>query len=94
MSAESRELLRSAAAARAQTEPGPLRKQAARSWEARWIAMLSVSAQNAIATTLVQEGIQTLDAPSAPEPLSIDVWLDGDSAWGPPGGGSEDHGND
>ena len=76
MNSEARDLLRSAAASRAQTDPAPLRRQAARAWEARWVTLLSVAAQGALAATLVQEGVALLDAPGAPEPLGVDVWLD------------------
>ena len=78
MCGEARELLRSAAAARAQTDPAPLRKQAARAWEARWTTLLAVVAQNSLAATLVQEGVALLDAPGAAEPVATDVWLDSD----------------
>ena len=77
------ELLRAAAAGRAQHEPAPLRRQAARAWEARWTTLLAVAAQNALCATLVQEGSKILDAPCSAEPLGVDVWLDGVHAWGP-----------
>ena len=85
MCAEARDLLRSAAAARAQAEPAPLRRQAARAWEARWTALLSVAGQSALAATLVQEGGALIGAPAPSEPLGVDVWLDGDSCCGPRG---------
>ena len=77
VSKEALELLDAAAASRAQDEPRVLRAQAARSWRARWVTMLAVSAQDSLAATLVSEGVKTLDAASGPAPTSIDVWLDG-----------------
>ena len=35
-----------------------------------------------ITPTLVQEGVAVLDAPGGPEPLGVEVWLDGDSCGG------------
>ena len=89
MCREARDLLVSAAEARAQCEPAVLRRQAARSWRARWTAMLSVAVQSAVATTLVQEGVALLDAPAGQVPLSVDVWLDGDGPHGALGAGPD-----
>ena len=70
-------LLESAATARAQSEPRPLRKQAARMWRTRWLALLSVAAQDALAATLVTEGSGLLDAVSAGGPVSASLWAEG-----------------
>ena len=85
---ESRELLKSMAAFRAQSEPRVLRRQAARIWEQRWLILLGVAVQDAVAATLVSEGSQFLSGAPAPTPLSVDVWLDGLRSYGTlPNGG-------
>ena len=38
--------------------------------------MLAVAGQDALAATLVQEGVATLDAASGATPTSVDMWLD------------------
>ena len=68
-------LLVDAAAARARTEPAVLRKAAARGWRTRWTTMVSVCVQNALASTLVDDGTTLLDAADGPAPLAVDVWL-------------------
>ena len=70
------ELLDAAAAAKASTEPKVLRKHAARAWRARWVAMVSISIQSAMAASLVDTGLQTLDAPEGTSPPGVEVWLD------------------
>ena len=47
----------------------------ARVWRSRWITMIAVAAQNALAATLVQDGEKLLDAPDGIEPLAVDLWL-------------------
>ena len=42
----------------------------------RWVTMVSIVTQDALAATLVDEGVGILDAGDAHEPLSVDVWLD------------------
>ena len=76
MNSEGHEFLRSAAASRAQLDPASLRRQAARSWETRWITLLSVAAQNAIAATMVQDGAALLDTPGSVERVGVEIWLD------------------
>ena len=76
LSKDALELLDAAAAGRACTEPRILRRQAARAWRARWIAMLSIAIQDAVAATLVAEGTCTLDAAAGGPPTAVDVWLD------------------
>ena len=78
MNAEAVDLVRSAAAARASSDPPPLRRHTARAWEARWFCLLSVAALDALAATLVQEETKLLAAPGATMPLSVEVWLDSD----------------
>ena len=71
------QLLKVAAAHRAEKEPAALRSQAARNWESRWLCFLAVATQDAIAATLVDDGSRFLDGHASPDLLSIDVWLDG-----------------
>ena len=82
MNRESRDLLKSMAAFRAQSEPRVLQSQAARIWEQRWLVLLGVAVQDAVAATLVDEGSRFLSGSPAPEPLSVDVWLDGLRSYG------------
>ena len=85
---ESRDLLKTIAAFRAQSEPRVLQNQAARIWEQRWLTLLGVSIQDALAATLVDEGSRFLSGTPGPTPLSVDVWLDGLRSYGmmPTGG--------
>ena len=78
MCPEALELIDAAAAARAQAEPRPLRKQAARMWRNRWLALLSVAAQDALAATLISEGSALLDAPSTGSAESTALWAEGE----------------
>ena len=71
------QLLKVAAAHRAESEPVALRSQAARNWESRWLGFLSVAVQDAIASTLVDDGPRFSGGHGYVEPLSTDVWLDG-----------------
>ena len=59
---EVRELLWSAAADKAQTEPARLRSATCRALHSRWCALLSTAAQNALAATLVEDGTALLDS--------------------------------
>ena len=77
MNKQSRELLKTLTAFRAQSEPRVLQAQAARIWEQRWLTLLGVSIQDALAATLVNEGVLLSSCSICPEPLSVDVWLDG-----------------
>ena len=88
-----RHLLRVAAAARARTEPAPLRPAAARRWLARWQAMLAVAAQKALAASLVDDGAVLLDGIDGVPPPPAEMWAAGElpgevgdlpatSAWG------------
>ena len=71
------QLLKVAAAHRAEREPEALRSQAARNWESRWLCFLAVATQDAIASTLVDDGPRFSGGHGCVEPLSVDVWLDG-----------------
>lgn len=53
---ESRGLLKTLATFRAWSEPRVLQNQAARIWEQRWLILLGVAVQDALAATLVDEG--------------------------------------
>ena len=71
------QLLKVAANHRAVREPLALRSQAARNWESRWLGFLSVATQDALASTLVDDGPRFSSGHGCVEPLSVDVWLDG-----------------
>ena len=47
-----------AAAAKARSDPGPLRASIARVWRSRWVTMASIATQDALAATLIQNGEQ------------------------------------
>ena len=70
-----RELLEVAAACRARGEPRALQPAAARRWCERWLTMLSVSAQDALAATLVDDGVALLDGHDGCQPPPADLWL-------------------
>ena len=57
MTRESLDLLDAAANSRSQLDPPVLRRQAARAWRARWLAMLAVSAQDTLAATLIRRAL-------------------------------------
>lgn len=77
LATEAVELVEAAACARARTSPALLRPAAARAWRYRWLTMLSVVTQDALAATLVNEGGALLDAADAEAPLLVEVVLDG-----------------
>ena len=77
MSKQAVALVEAAAFFRARAEPPVLQRAAARAWRTRWLTMLSVSVQDALAATLVHEGTSLLEEGVAPPPLGVDVWLDG-----------------
>ncbi len=76
LSHEAVRLLGELAAHKAASEPQALRAAAARAWRARWITMVSFVCQDALAATLVDDGVALLDTPALVGPLSVDVWLD------------------
>jgi hypothetical protein len=82
--------LKTLATFRAQSEPRVLQNQAARIWEQRWLILLGVAVQDALAATLVDEGSRFLNGVASIDPLSVDVWLDGLRSYGtlPTGGGN------
>ena len=73
---EALDLIGTAAWARAQDDPSPLRRHTTRGWRARWLAMLSVASQGALAATLVSDGSHLLDAAVGEAPEPVQVWLD------------------
>ena len=73
---EAVELVETAAVARSLSDPKPLRKHTARCWRARWLAMISVASQDALAATLVADGSSLLDAAVGAAPEASHVWLD------------------
>ena len=76
LNADGLELLDAAAELRVRNEPEVLRRSARRAWRNLWLTMLSLSVQDAVTATLVNDGVELLDAASGAAPLSCDVWLD------------------
>ena len=76
VNSEATRLLDQAAHAKARSMPVPLQKTAARCLRSRWLRMLTVAAQSALAATLVSEGIGQLDGKDGPQPFPVDIWLD------------------
>ena len=76
-SATCRSVLRRLAAARARTSPPALQGPARAAWLCRWSSLLSVTQQDAIAATLVDDVPLELDDADAVQPLEVAVWLDG-----------------
>ena len=75
LNTEALALLDAAASLQTRSEPPVLQRAAMRAWRARWLTMVSVSVQTAVAATLVDEGTAVLDAAAGPAPLSTEVWL-------------------
>ena len=69
------ELVAADADARARGEVTALRGSARRAWQQRWTCMLSVSVQDSLAATLVNDGASLLDVSAAKQPLGLEVWL-------------------
>ena len=69
-------LLFSAAYDRALSEPVILRSAAQHSLYSRWITMLSVATQDALASTLISEGLALLDCVPGAGPTAADLLLD------------------
>ena len=79
VNAGGRALLEAAAHARARGEPAPLRKAAAHRWYGRWLTLVGVAAQDAVAASLVDDGLALVDVAEGFEPTPVDLWLDGGS---------------
>ena len=77
MSAASWELLRNLAAVRARSAPQLVRTSARAAWLRRWATMLGVAIQDAVAATLVDDGVVTLDGHDGATPLDVDLWVAG-----------------
>ena len=71
------QLLKIAATQRTERELQALRSQTTRNWESCWLCLLAVATQDAIASTLVDDGPRFSGGHGCVEPLSVDVWLDG-----------------
>ena len=76
LSKEALDLLAELASFRTRSEPQALRGSIARAWRSRWTVMLSVTCQDALVATLVDDGVSFLDAVCTGSPSSTDVWLD------------------
>ena len=70
-------LLKALAAARSGSEPKALRAACNRARRARWAAMASTAIQNALAATLVNDGLGSLDGADAPSPSLTELWQGG-----------------
>ena len=71
-------IVRQLAAARARECAPPLRSAARAAWALRWTRLLSVTAQDCLAATLVDDVPADLDGTDGTPPLDVGVWLDGD----------------
>ena len=69
------DLLRQLAAARARTAPPLMRQSAQAVWLARWQGLVSVAVQDALAATLVDDGVVLLDGADGGPPPDADVWM-------------------
>ena len=75
-----RNTIRQLAAAKARAAPQHLRRSAQLAWSSRWWAMLSVSAQGALAAAILDDAVSVLDGHDGQEPALTDVLLDGGGA--------------
>ena len=66
-------LLRDLAYARSRDAPARLRHSAASGWQRRWWAMLAVTSQDALAATLVDDGVILLDGHEGSMPCLAEV---------------------
>ena len=73
---ECQQVVEQLAAARARAAPAHLRLSARLAYESRWWAMLSCTQQDALAGTLVDDGILLLDGCDAFEPVVAEVLVD------------------
>ena len=80
MSVASWELLRSLAVARARSAPQLVRTSARAAWLRRWATILGVAIQDAVAATLVDDGVATLDGHDGATPLDVELWVAGGQA--------------
>ena len=78
LNSTARGLLEQAAHARARDEPAALRSAAEWRWDGRWLVMLAVAAQGAVAASLVDDGVGLADFADASPPAPADLWVDGD----------------
>jgi len=62
--------------ARVRSEPHVLSAAIARAFRSRCVTMVSIVAQDALASTLINDGVALLDIADAHEPMSVDMWLD------------------
>jgi hypothetical protein len=76
ISTETAQLLTDLSSFKARSEPEVLKGSIATMWRSRWSTMLSVVCQDTFAATLVDDGVDFLDAVGTGSPLSVDVWLD------------------
>ena len=67
------DLLRDLAYARSRDAPARLRHSAASGWQRRWWAMLAVTSQDALAATLVDDGVILLDGHEGSMPCLAEV---------------------
>ena len=75
-SATCADLVRDLAAAKAREAPELLRASLRHAWAARWWALLSVAAQDALAASLTEPSLALLDGEDGAEPTLGDLLLD------------------
>ena len=71
-----RDTVRQLATVKAREAPRQLRSAAVRAWEQRWWALLSVAAQSALASTLVDDAPDLLGGWDGPEPEVVEMLQD------------------
>ena len=74
-STQCRDLVRHLASRKADEAPAVLKASLRQRWAARWWALLSVSAQDALAASLAEESLRLLDGRDAEAPPLSDVLL-------------------
>ena len=74
LSSEALQLLTDLSGVKVQSETPVLRGALARAWRARWVTMVSTVCQNALAATLVDDGVSLLELPA---PLAHCRWTCG-----------------
>ena len=69
-------LIRELARYKAEASPMALRRRTERAWAARWWTMLSVTAQDTLAASLLNDGVFRVGDVTAPTPTAVDAIYD------------------